>query len=132
MKEKTFEIDFFEFAFLVEACIPDAPIARTSFFQKVINHYYDEMSPDQREELFHWIQKNPRFDLNNELCRTFFARYNPNNQYEVIASYIENNKEVTKKVHCFRFNDRYHTKINTWVDDEYIVRVEKLNEEGGN
>ena len=28
----TFQIDFFELAFLAEACIPPVPIARASFF----------------------------------------------------------------------------------------------------
>ena len=34
------DIDFFEFSFLVESCIPPSPIARAYFWQNVIDKYY--------------------------------------------------------------------------------------------
>lgn len=120
--EAKFEIDFFEFAFLVEACIPPVPIARHMFFERVSSFYYDIMSEAERIHLFEWIQKSSRFDLENEECRHFFARFNPDNQYVV---YTEHNgkKESTQ---VYRFNDQYHINRNTSVLEKHIYRVERL------
>lgn len=46
MSDNRFSIDFIEFSFLVEACIPPRPIARTYFWGQVIDKYYHVLTVD--------------------------------------------------------------------------------------
>jgi hypothetical protein len=57
----TFNIDFFEFSFLVEACIPPRPIARSSFWDSVIDKHFHKMTEEERSDLYDWIKKNYYF-----------------------------------------------------------------------
>ncbi len=124
-----FEIDFFEFSFLVEACIPPVPIARSMFWDKVCNDYYHQLSAGERDRLFEWITRHPGFqhsiENGNEQCRAFYYRYNKDNQYRVIAD----DRTVFE---CFKVGDEYYT---TYTEDfkqsiikEHIVSVEPLNQ----
>jgi hypothetical protein len=131
-KPEGFIIDFFEFSFLVETCIPPVPIARAMFFQKVIDSYYNQLTPEQRINLFGWISRNYRMEKgleeNNEDCLLFNARYNPDNQYLVTTLY--NGEEKT--VEAFKNKDstgveRFYISKNTSLLEEYIIKVEKLN-----
>lgn len=115
-----FTIDFFEFSFLVEACIPPRPIARSMFFYKVINEYYDLMQKDEKKELFNWIK--PKLDLQNEDCQHFFARFNPENQYLVYTEF-EGRKDCKT---AYLFEDVYHLTISKTINPEYIYKVEKI------
>jgi|SRR5699024_1558870 len=118
---KKFEIDFFEFAFLVEACIPPVPIARSMFFDEVIDEYYFKLSDKQRLKLFNWIIKNDKFDTKEEKCRIFYNRYSPFNQYEL--------KDINNKKHkCFKDDGKYKVKSNTWIDTESIKSVKLITE----
>ena len=54
----TFNIDFFELSFLAEACIPPRPIARTYFWQNLSKVYWYQMTENERERLFEWINRN--------------------------------------------------------------------------
>lgn len=117
----TFTIDFFELLFLSENCIPPQPIARTMFFENLSGIYYHKMSKDERKRLFDFITKQDGFDKRNEYCRLFFARFNPENQYEVTTIY--NGKTETHK--AFRFNDIYHTSKYTSINSDYITNVIK-------
>jgi hypothetical protein len=119
--ENRFNIDFFEFTFLVEACIPPRPIARSLFWDSVCNHYYHVLTTEERSNLLEWIQRNPNFDLKNEDCKLFYDRYNSDNQYLITTDY---NNEV-KDVYCFMHNGRYHIASNTSIDDVYITNVKK-------
>ena len=125
MENNRFKINFFEFSFLVEACIPPRPIARTSFWHDVIDKYYDILTNDERNRLFDWICKNPSFqhslELKNEDTEIFYARYNPENQYNITTNF--NNKE--KNYHCFKYNDKYYTKRNASIQEEYIIKIDK-------
>lgn len=118
-----FDIDFFEFSFLVEACIPPRPIARAVFWQDVCDKYYHVLTQNERSRLFEWIMRNPCFDLANEDCKLFYDRYNPDNQYSVTTNY----KDEVKDVGCFLHNERYHTKSNTSINEEYIKDIKKIN-----
>lgn len=120
MEEKKFIIDFTELAFLAESCIPPVPIARAMFWQSLVDSYYFEMSDAQRKKFFEWITKSTRFNTANEDCRVFYARYNPQNQYIVSTEY----NGVKESHEAFRFNDRYHVKINRSIDERYILKVE--------
>ena len=59
-----FNIDFFEFSFLVEACIPPRPIARAMFWDDVINKYYHVLTDNERQRLFEWINRCDNFTYN--------------------------------------------------------------------
>ena len=116
-----FDIDFFEFSFLVEACIPPRPIARAMFWDDVIDKYYHVLSPDERKRLFEWITRNSYVQTDNEDFQIFVARYNPENQYSVktLINGTENNLE------CFKWKDRYHTSKTTSIIEDYIVEITK-------
>lgn len=121
---RKFNVDFFEFAFLVEACLPEAPIARTMFFRSVSEDYYHIMTNNEREQLFNWIQKSYKFDLEKEECQHFYDRFNPDNQYKVY-----NNMDGEVDYHeCYLHKGQYHLKHNTWIAKEYIAEVEKVVE----
>lgn len=123
--ENRFNIDFFEFAFLVEACIPPRPIARSMFWDKVIDVYYYRLTKDERARLYEWINKNWTFEKSlkegEEGCLLFNARYNPENQYLVETEY-EGKQETYE---CFLYNDRYYTNKNTSIQEQYIKNVSK-------
>jgi hypothetical protein len=118
-----FNIDFFEFSFLVEACIPPRPIARAMFWQDVIDKHYNVLTENEREKLFNWVQRCSSFDLENEDCRLFYARFNPKNQYQVQTEF-EGKKETVK---CFKWNDKFHLSKNTSVNEKYITDVKWLS-----
>lgn len=122
--DKKFEIDFFELAFLAEACIPPSPIARAMFWDRLINEYFYQLNWDQRLKLYHWIGRNYAYTdgLEKEIedILVFEARYNPDNQY--IVKTTENTT-----VETFLFNGRYHTQINRFVSDDKVFDVIKLD-----
>ena len=129
MAKKTkprFDIDFFEFSFLVEACIPPAPIARSMFFDKVVNDYYHDLTPNERARLYEWLMRNPRMqESEDEMCEAFKARYNPDNQYKVVVS----DGDIIEERDCFYLNGVYYTYYSSgkkiYAPKEYIMRVEK-------
>ena len=114
-----FNIDLFQLAFLAEACIPPQPIARHSFWYELCDMHYHKMTDDERLLIFEWI--STKLDLNDEECRYFFARYNPENQY-VVATSI--NGKV-QKLQAFRFNENFQiTKYQT-INEDYIIEYSK-------
>lgn len=122
----TFNIDFFEFAFLVESCIPPRPIARAMFWDDVINKHYRTMTVDERKQLYGWIKRNwafgEGFKKGNEDCLLFVARFNPENQYIVTTNY---NGEI-KQIECFKWDGKFHTSKSTSIQFEYITKWETL------
>ena len=117
-----FEIDFFEFSFLVEACLPPGPIARSMFFNNVSEKYYHQMTHDQRCRLHEWVSKHSSYDLDNEDIAHFDVRFDQTNQYEV---HIKINGE-SDKVLAYKYNNRYHKSKSTSILDEYIVDVKRI------
>lgn len=113
-----FEISFFELAFLAEACVPPTPIARASFWESLCDVHYHQMTPEERAHLFDWIQKNPKFSINNVDCEYFYARYNPDNQYVV------NTKD--KQYRTFFYYGEYHLSKNIFVHRDFILNTEKI------
>ena len=119
--DKKFKIDFFEFSFLVEACIPPRPIARSMFWDEVINEYYHQMTSEERSRLFEWITNNGNFDLKEQRCQEFHARFDPNNQYKVFTDNGEEHK-------CFLLNGKYYISKNSYIGKEHIKDIKKINE----
>jgi hypothetical protein len=119
-----FNIDFFEFSFLVEACIPPRPIARAMFWDDVIDKHYNTLTDNERVRLFEWINRNPcmqdGIEEGNEDCLLFNARFNPDNQYKVHTNY----NDKLEVYDAFKLNDRYYIKKNTSIEDKYITKVE--------
>lgn len=122
MDDKKFKIDFFEFSFLVEACIPPRPIARSMFWSDVSEVYYHQMTQDERFRLFTWIQKNPCFTLDNEDCNHFYNRFNPDNQFKI---YIDFNG-LKSEADVYMHDGRYHKSKSTSVVEEYIYKIESI------
>ena len=112
-----FTIDFFELAFLAEACIPPVPIARSMFWDSLINVHHGLMTPDERVRLFEWItdKRSDRFDINNEACSLFWHRFNPECQYTVTAMGKEHN--------AFLFDGKYYVAKNQYIDPAFITDI---------
>jgi hypothetical protein len=121
----TFTIDFFELAFLAEACIPPRPIARTMFWQDLTNKYWGQMTEGERIHMFEWLQKNWQYEESlktQEDTQIFHARFNPDNQYTVKTNYLD--KEETHR--AFRMGERYYITSSSWIADEYIIASQKF------
>ena len=120
------DIDFIEFAFLVEACSGRQPIARSMFFQRVIDKYYYVLTQDERDRLFEWINRSYSFEsgleTKDENCLLFNARFDKNNQF--LVSTFFGGKE--NKTEAFLLDGKYHTSKNTTINEDYITKVEKL------
>ena len=124
-ERSTFEIDFFELAFLAEACIPPRPIARAMFWQSLTDKYWHQMSEGQRRHLFQWLQKNSFYKESLETeedTKVFHARFDPDNQYTVYSTF----EGVNKISRAFKLGDRYWINTRTFISEEYITEVEKL------
>jgi hypothetical protein len=121
----TFTIDFFELAFLAEACIPPRPIARSMFWQSLTDKYWHQMTEGERNHLFEWLQKNYYYKESLEKqqdTQIFHARFDPDNQYMVKT----NLKGVEGEHRTFRMGDTYFTNSNSSIVEEYITSIEKF------
>jgi len=121
----TFQISFFELAFLAEACLPPMPIARTVFWQNLTKVYWSQMTENERERMFSWVQKSSWYNESlekEEETQIFHARFNPDNQYMVKVNY-EGKEEEHR---AFMKGDRYWTNHSTFIAPEYIISVEKF------
>lgn len=118
-----FNIDFFELCFLAEACIPPHPIARSMFWDRLINEIYYDLTDGERENMFTWMQREPSFNLDKEGCQWFYARFNPKNQFTVSCFH----KGVASKHVCFQKDDKFWTSQISFVDKDYIKSVVKIN-----
>ena len=127
--ENRFNIDFFEFCFLTEACIPPVPIARGYFWKQVIDKHYYVLTDDERNQLYDWMNRNPSFqdslEKKNEDCLLFNARFDPDNQYSVVTEKYGK----TSKHEAFLWRNEYHTSESTFITGEYIKEVVKKTEE---
>jgi hypothetical protein len=117
-----FTIDFFELMFLAESVIPDAPIARSVCFDRFSDTHYHLMTIDQRKQFFEHVQKCHGFTLENEQCRHFFARFNPENQYMVQC--FHNAK--ADYIQCYMFDGEYRTSMTTIVNRDYIKKIVRI------
>lgn len=118
-----FDIDFFEFSFLVEACIPPRPIARAMFWENVIDKYYNVLTLSERDRLFEWVNRNNCFEErlkeNNEDCLLFNARYDKSNQFLVTTNY----KKKIEIHNAFKWKGKYHLSKTKSINEKYIVSV---------
>jgi len=120
-----FTIDFFELAFLAEACIPPNPIARTMFWQHLTDVYWEQMSEEERDRLFEWLNRNDNYKRSlekEEDTQMFHARFDPDNQYMVYTT-MDGKDDVHR---AFKYKDLYYVKRNSWITPEFITKVEKI------
>ena len=129
----TFNIDFFELAFLAEACIPPRPIARASFWQDLTRKYWAQMTEGERIHLFEWLQKNPWYAESlqkEEDTKVFHARFDPDNQYTVRTNFTGKEEEHRAyKRHGSEadgWTNRYYVGHDTFIDEKYVVSVNKF------
>jgi hypothetical protein len=129
----TFNIDFFELAFLAEACIPPRPIARAMFWQNLTKQYWYHMSEGERAHLFEWMNRNDWYkeSLQKETdTKIFHARFDPDNQYIVKTKH----KKKEEEHRAFKrygseeegFTNRYYVGHDTYIPEEYITSVTKF------
>jgi hypothetical protein len=116
-----FNIDYFELLFLAEVCIPPQPIARTAFFESLINVHFHKMNENEKKQMFETITSNPKFDINNELCKHFHCRYDPDNQY--LIHYSHGYEDI-----AYKYNDIFHIRINVFIPEEHLssVKISKI------
>lgn len=124
MENNSFNIDFFELMFLAESVIPEKPIARSMCFDSFSEIHYHKMNDNQRLQFFNHVQNCNGFTLENEQCRHFFARFNPENQYSVSCFY--NGKVET--VQCYMFDEEYRVSKNRYVIRDYIKSVVRIHD----
>lgn len=121
-KKNSFTVDFFELMFLAESIIPPRPIARSLAFDDLSEKHYHKMSDNQKVQFFHHVQKCDGFTLENNQCRHFFARFNPENQY--LVSCFHNGK--AEVIQCYMFEEEYRTSKNRFVNRDYIKSVVRI------
>jgi hypothetical protein len=119
-----FTIDFFELMFLAESVIPPNPIARSVCFDRFSEIHYHNMNDKQRLQFFEHVVLCSKFDINNEQCSHFYARFNPKNQY--IAHVLFRGEK--QEVHCYMFNKQYITQLNKSIVEEYILKVVRVHD----
>jgi hypothetical protein len=120
-----FTIDFFELAFLAEACIPPNPIARTMFWQHLTDEYWEQMTDDERDRLFEWLNRNDNYKQSlekEEETQIFHARFDPDNQY-IVYTTMDGKDDVNR---AFKYKDLYFVRRNSWITPEFITKVEKI------
>ena len=124
MKNNNFNIDFFELMFLAESVIPEGPIARSVCFDSFSEIHYHKMNDNQRLQFFNHVQNCNGFTLENEQCRHFFARFNPENQY--LVSCFHNGTAET--IQCYMFDEEYRTSRDRYLIREYIKSVVRIHD----
>ena len=125
----TFNIDFFELAFLAEACIPPKPIARAYFWQNITRIYWGQMTEGERAHLFEWLNKNDWYRaslITEDDTKVFHARFDPDNQYMVKTEHKQGRKKIKGEHRAFKLGDRYYTGLNTFIDADCIVEINKF------
>ena len=121
----SFQIDFFELAFLAESCVPPRPIARTMFWQNLTDVYWEQMTEKERAQLFDWLYLDERYKkslIAEPETKIFNARFDPDNQYLVYTT-MNGEDNVT---HTFKWNNSYYVKRNISIQSNLITKVEKI------
>ena len=94
------------------------------FPPRIGEKHYHKMNDNQRLHFFEHVQKCHGFTLENEQCRHFFARFNPENQY-LVSCFHNGKAEVIK---CYMFDDEYRTSKNRFVNRDYIKSVVRIHD----
>jgi hypothetical protein len=131
--DRRFKIDFFELAFLVEACVPPVAIAKGMFWDDVINVYYHEMTLDERVKLYDWIHISWIYTIGLEKgieeIEVFEARFDPTNQYKV---YTKTQVFDTFLYKGYYYTENYPGSRSKFIDTRQILKIENIKYDKGN
>ena len=126
-------LDIHEVYFLLESCFRGSHL-RTPTIDRFTDMFYEELSENDRYRLFTWLhrdfgERDGGYVPRDRLCGSdewFFARFDPNNQYEVTYRGMKGEKIVVRAFK--KDNDgRYYVGLRLSVVPEVIVSVRKLN-----
>jgi hypothetical protein len=95
------------------------------FWQHLTDVYWEQMTEDQRDHLFDWLNRDDRYQkslIAEGETKIFNARFDPDNQYMVHTTM----NGMDNSIHTFKWNELYYVKRNTWISPEFITKVEKL------
>lgn len=120
--DRKFKIDIFELGILAVASIPPAPAVRNQFFNDLTDVYHKQMTPKQRTDVFIWVTREDKFNVNDKDCELFSNRFNPDNQFLI---HIDVNGQKSTE-ETFYHNGRYHLNRNTSIAEEFIVKAEGI------
>jgi hypothetical protein len=105
--------------------MPPNPIARTMFWQHLTDVYWEQMTEEERDRLFEWLNRNDNYKRSlekEEETQIFHARFDPDNQYMVHTTM--NGKDDVNR--AFKYKDLYYVKRNSWITPEFITKIEKI------
>jgi hypothetical protein len=94
------------------------------FWHSLTDKYWEQMTEGQRIHLFEWIQMSWVYEesLEKEVdTQVFHARFDPHNQYMVKTNY----EGKVEEHRAFKMGDRYYTKRNKWITNEYVLSVQQ-------
>lgn len=113
-----------EMYYLLESCLKGSHLRSTTII-RFVDEWYSKFTKKQRENLYNWVLRNvyggefkPRPQLFGA-DEIFMARYNPDNQYRVTLI----NGDT---VEAFKMKDRYYVLSNRFIDENCIIKVEKI------
>lgn len=82
---------------------------------------------NERDCLFDWLNRDSSFQYDlekeEESCLLFNARFDKNNQF-LVHTFFDGEEKVYE---AFKFEDRYYTKKDTFIAEEYITKVENAS-----
>lgn len=117
-----FEIPFHELVLLTRMTLSSTDLVSREFFESVIDRHYQKMNNQQREHLFDVVTNLLHFDKNNLLNQIFYARFNPENQYQV--TYWEGGEKTYKRT-FMRDGKHYYNSIE-FVDPDMVIVADRI------
>lgn len=119
----TFEIDIHDLTSLAKQTANCYNSYDMNFWDKLCDRYYKSMEPNERNFIYYEIVNSTEFISNpNIYTIEFDARYDPNNQYEVLVDYYG-----TIDTHnAYLLNDDFKINMNTILDDVYITDIYQI------
>lgn len=117
-----FYITFHELVLITKTTTSSTDLASRKFFESVIDKHYQNMSNVQREHMFDVVTNLLHFDIKNLLNQIFYARFDPQNQYQV--SYLEDGKKISKRT-FLRDGKHYYNSIE-FIYPDTIVSADRI------
>lgn len=118
IENNRFEVDFFQLEKLIEASWSGQTILQFCVLQDLINIHFVKMTEGQRKAIHSFFTTKMTFERQlynedtNEIREKIIARFDPNNQFFVQDSEIEEP--------VFLFRDKYWKDANTYVKETNI------------
>lgn len=125
------QIDFHELSILIEACWHGGTILRASVMQKAVDNWYNLLTPTERNGLYSYAERVLKdrgaiMEMDKEIQEIFLARYNPNNQYTVIAATDGLSLKQDQVIQAFKWNEKYYINRTTHILPSAIKTVNQI------